>query len=145
MALEEIKKSLSEGMESITDKLKDSFSLLKDLKDAGTDKLSSIANDVLGLSPLIEQTGFSMTDISVDITLPPGITISFDKKNDIDPDAINKMLEENEDKQLLKLIVTALQKADEAQKKMNMGEYTFRGLSMKIGLPPDISLKFSKR
>jgi hypothetical protein len=45
---------------------------------------------------------------------------------------------------MLKLIVRALLKADAMQKGMNMSHYKFSGLSMKIGLPPDISLKFTR-
>jgi len=43
---------------------------------------------------------------------------------------------------MLKLIVRALLKADALQKGMNMSHYKFSGLVMKIGLPPDVSLKF---
>jgi len=42
------------------------------------------------------------------------------------------------------LIVRALLKADALQKGMNLSHYKFNGLSMKIGLPPDISLKFTR-
>ena len=54
------------------------------------------------------------------------------------------MLAENEDKKLLQVIVKSLEKADEMQKHMNLANYKFRGLSMKIGLPPDVSLKFTR-
>lgn len=145
MALEDLKNSFKDSIGSVSDKLKDSLSVLKDLKDASTDKLTSISNDILGLGPLIEETGFIMSDVSVDITIPPGITISFKKGNEIDPEMIDKILEENKDKEMLKLIVRALQKADAMQKSMNLANYVFKGMSMKIGLPPDVSLKFEKK
>jgi len=44
----------------------------------------------------------------------------------------------------LKLIVRALLKADLLQKGMKLSHYKFNGLNMKIGLPPDISLKFTR-
>ena len=145
MALEDLKNSFKDSIGSVSDKLKDSLSVLKDLKDASTDKLTSISNDILGLGPLIEETGFIMSDVSVDITIPPGITISFQKGNEIDPAMIDKILEENNDKEMLKLIVRALQKADTMQKSMNLANYVFKGMSLKIGLPPDVSLKFEKK
>ncbi len=126
------------------DKLKDSISYLGDLKDAGVDKLNSLVTDILGLTPLIEVTGFSLADISVDVGIPPGITLSFSKVRDVDKATIDQMLAENEDKNLLQVIVKSLEKADELQKQMNLANYKFRGLSMKIGLPPDVSLKFTK-
>ncbi|MFI5154203.1 MAG: hypothetical protein ACHQET_12760 [Chitinophagales bacterium] len=144
MGITDIKISLSEVIGSVGDKMKDSLSFLKDLKESGADKLNTLVNDVLGLSPLIEATGFDMTDIAVDIGIPPGISISFIKEKDVDPETIDQMLEENKDKEMLKIIVRALQKADAVQKGMNLSNYKFRGLSMKLGLPPDMSLKFAK-
>jgi len=42
------------------------------------------------------------------------------------------------------MIVNGLQKADSLQKSMNLSHYKFHGLGMKVGLPPVISLKFSR-
>jgi hypothetical protein len=101
-------------------------------------------NDILGLAPLIEVTGFNMKEVSIDASIPPSITISFTKQKDVDAETINKLLEDNHDKEILKLIVRGLQKADSLQKGMDLAHYKFTGLNMKIGLPPDISLKFSR-
>jgi len=70
------------------------------------------------------------------------MSISFVKEKDVDAETINQLLEDNKDKEMLKLIVRALLKADALQKGMDLSHYKFSGLSMKIGLPPDISLKF---
>jgi hypothetical protein len=69
------------------------------------------------LAPLIEVTGFNMKDVSVDVGIPPGMTISFVKEKDVDAETINQLLEENKDKEMLKLIVRALLKADALQKR----------------------------
>jgi hypothetical protein len=145
MDLKEVKVSLSGVVNSMNDTLKDSISQLKELKEAGTDKISELVNNILELAPLIEVTGFNMKDISVDIGIPPGISIAFSKEKDIDSAAIDQLLEENEDKEMLRIIVKSLQKADSAQKAMKLGDYKFRGLNMKLGFPPDMSLKFSRK
>ena len=72
------------------------------------------------------------------------MSISFVKEKDVDTETINQLLEENKDKEMLKLIVRALLKADLLQKGMKLSHYKFNGLNMKIGLPPDISLKFTR-
>ena len=105
---------------------------------------SALVNDILGLAPLIEMTGFSMRDVSMDIGIPLGVTLSFTKERDLEPEEIEKMIEENKDKEILGLIVRGLQKADAMQKAMNLTNYKFGGLGMKIGLPPDVSLKFTR-
>ena len=97
MALADIRIGLTGAMDSLSEKLKGSLSLLKDVKEAGIEKMNQLVNDVLGLAPLIDHTGFHMKELSVDIGIPPGINISFSKENDIDPEAIDKLLEENKD------------------------------------------------
>jgi hypothetical protein len=62
----------------------------------------------------------------------------------VDAGTIDKLLDENRDKEMLTLIVRALQKADALQKGMSLSDYKFRGLNMKIGLPPAVTLKFSR-
>jgi len=144
MSVQEIKTSLTDAVGSLGSKIKDPLSFLKEMREASSDKIKTLVNDILGLAPLIEVTGFCMKDLSVDVGIPPGIKLSFTKERDVDPATIEKLLKENEDKTILTLIVKGLQKADAMQKEMNLSYYNFRGLSMKIGLPPDISLKFSR-
>jgi hypothetical protein len=142
MNLSDVKTGLSDSITLVGSKLKDSLSFLKDMKDASVEKISQLVNDILGLAPLIETTGFNMREVSVDMGIPPAISISFIKEKDVDVETINQLLEDNKDKEILKLIIRGLQKADSMQKGMNLSHYIFRGLNMKIGLPPDMSLKF---
>ncbi len=142
--IEQIKSAVSDAVDTLDTKLKDSLSFLSDMKEAGWEKVNTLVNDILGLAPLIEVTGFSMRDVNVDVTIPPSITLSFTKEKDVDPETIEKLLEENKGKEILALIVKGLQKADSLQKGMKLSHYKFKGLGMKIGLPPDISLKFSR-
>ena len=139
-----LKDGLRKTVDTMEASVKDSFSFLKDMREASLDKLKSLVNDILGLAPLIEVTGFDMKEVSVDAGIPPAITITFIKEKDVDAETIHQLLEDNKDKSMLTLIIRALQKADSIQKGMNLSHYIFRGLNMKIGLPPDISLKFSR-
>ena len=141
MPLEQIKSGMTSAVASLDTKVKDSLSFLKDAKEIGWEKITSLVNNILGLAPLIEATGFNMKEVSVDASIPPGITLSFLKVKEVDKETSEKVLSENKDKEILNLIVRGLQKADSLQKEMNLAEYKFRGLNMKIGFPPDISLK----
>ena len=139
-----LKDGLRKTVNTVESKVKDSFSFLKDMREASLDKIKTLVNDILGLAPLIEVTGFNMKDVSVDAGIPPAISITFIKEKDVDAETIHQLLEDNKDKAMLTLIIRALQKADSIQKGMNLAHYIFRGLDMKIGLPPDIRLKFSR-
>ena len=139
-----LKDGLKKTVDTMQTTVKDSFSFLKDMREASLDKIKTLVNDILGLAPLIEVSGFNMKDVSVDAGIPPAISIAFIKEKDVDAETIHQLLEENKDKSMLTLIIRALQKADSIQKGMNLSHYVFRGINMKIGLPPDISLKFSR-
>ena len=144
MALDSLKETLKESLGSINDKLKESLSFLGEIKDAGSEKVNTFVTDILNLAPLIQETGFNMMDVNVDLTIPPSISLNFIKEKEIAPDVIDKLLQENEDKQFFKLIVNAIQKADAFQKGINLTSYSFKGVNIKLGLPPDISMKFEK-
>jgi len=139
-----LKDGFKKTVATMESKGRDSFSFLKDMRETSLDKIKTLVNDILGLAPLIEVTGFNMKDVSVDAGIPPAISAAFVKEKDVDAETIHQLLENNKDKSMLTLIVRALQKADSIQKGMNLTHYIFRGLNMKIGLPPDISLKFSR-
>ena len=142
MSLENVTTGVTDTLTNIGAKLKGSLSILKDVKEASAEKLSTFVNDILGLAPLIEATGFNMKEVFVDIGIPPSIAIAFTKEKDVAPEQIEKILEENKDKDMLKFIVRGLQKADSLQKGMNLSQYKFSELHMKLGLPPDLTLKF---
>ncbi|TMI73684.1 MAG: hypothetical protein E6H09_06400 [Bacteroidetes bacterium] len=80
MNLSDVKTGLSDSITLVGSKLKDSFSFLKDMMDSSIEKINALINDILGLAPLIEITGFNMREVSVDMGIPPGISISFNKE-----------------------------------------------------------------
>ena len=54
------------------------------------------------------------------------------------------MLEEHKDKEMLTLIVRALQKADALQKAMKLSDYKFAGMNMKTGFTASCHSKVGK-
>ena len=145
MSIKKIKEGVSGVVESFDSRVKDSLSFLKDVKEAGKEKVSATINDILGLAPLIEETGFSMRNLNFDAGIPPGITLEFTKEKEVSEEDIDKLLNENKNKDALNLIVRALQKADNLQKGMDLEHYKFERLTMKFGFPPDVSLKFTRK
>jgi hypothetical protein len=144
MSIEKIKSVASSAAAAVDSKLKDSISFLSDLKEAGWEKIKYSVNDILGLAPLIEVTGFSMKDVSVDASIPPSITLAFVKEKDVDPATIEKLIGRKQRQRNFDSHRERITKSRFITKGMKLSHYNFRGLSMKIGLPPDISLKFTK-
>ncbi|PWT99368.1 MAG: hypothetical protein C5B52_10730 [Bacteroidetes bacterium] len=143
--IEKIKEGLQDAISIVQEKVGDSVELIKDFKELSTGKISDLVNNVLGLSPLIEESGFRMGDLNIAIGIPPSVSLGFIKEKDISPEAIDKILEENKDNELLKIILQALLKADSLQKSMNLSHYQFNSVGLTLGLPPDVSLKFIRQ
>lgn len=141
MVLEKIKSGLTSVASSIENTLDESLTILSDIKEAGSDKINAFVNKVEDLAPLLDQMGFNMNELDVGIGIPPAINLAFTKEKDVDAETIEKLLKENEDKPLLSIIIHSLQNADGLVKAMNLSNYKLGQLSMKIGLPPDVSIK----
>lgn len=62
------------------------------------------------------------------------------KINEVKPEAIQRLIEDNADKKLLVMVLKALMTATEIQSKITLNKFVFSGASIKLGLPPSISL-----
>jgi hypothetical protein len=141
MVLEKIKTGLTAVASSLESSLDESLSFLSDIKEAGAEKIDTLVKKIQELAPLIDQTGFHMNELEVGIGIPPEIVLAFEKEKDVDAETIEELLKANEDKPLLSLIIHTLQKADALVKGMNLSNFKLGQLSMKIGLPPDVTIK----
>ena len=141
MVLEKIKSGLTTVASSIEGTLDESLNFLSGLKEAGSEKINAFVNRIEDLAPLLDQMGFNMNELDVGIGIPPEINLAFTKEKDVDAETIELLLKENVDKPLLSMIIHSLQNADALVKAMNLSNYKLGQLSMKIGVPPDMSIK----
>jgi hypothetical protein len=137
MNLSDIKSGLINASASINRRL-------KDVKSNGEDRSSLVLNKIAELAPLIDLIGFNMKELILQAGIPAGATVIFVKEKDVDVDTIDAILKENENKEMLGLIVRALQKADALQRKMQLCNYNFTKFYLKLGVPPEVSLRFSR-
>jgi hypothetical protein len=135
MNLSDIKSGLINASASINRRLKET-------KDNGEDRSSIILDKIAQLAPLIDLIGFDMEELVLQAGIPAGATVIFAKKKDVDEATIEAILKKNENKEMLALIVRALQKADSLQKKMKLSHYSFAKFYLKLGVPPEVSLRF---
>lgn len=117
---------------------------MNELKEAGLDKIKSGMDELSNGLPLIEKAGFKVNDISIGLGIPPDIAISFKKTNQVDDQAIQELINSNEDKKILTTILNALLAANKIQSKMTMDKFTFSGVSLKMGLPPQVNLYYKE-
>jgi hypothetical protein len=101
-------------------------------------------NKIAELAPFIDLIGFNMKELILPAGIQGGATVIFVKEKDVDEDTIDVILKKNENKEMLALIVRALQKADALQRKMQLRNYNFTKFYLKLGVPPEVSLRFSR-
>jgi DNA replicative helicase MCM subunit Mcm2 (Cdc46/Mcm family) len=130
--------------ENIKDKVVDASNIISDFKDESKEKIIGVVNNVGDLLPIIAETGYSLKQVEVEISIPPGIVLHFEKTKNISPEKIEEILEENKDKDLLKIIVKSLVSADELHKKIKLGNMVFRDIVIGLGIPPKVNICFVK-
>lgn len=129
--------------ESIKGKVSDAKESLGGLKDSAKQKLLDTVNNLNSILPLIAETGYILKEMYVEISIPPGVTLAFHKVKEISKEKIEQILEENKDKEMLKMIVNTLVSADALHNKISLGKMKYTGLNLELGLPPKVVIKFA--
>jgi len=140
-ALAETTGLFGEGYDNATQLLKDTLTNFYDVKNLTKEKLVTLANDLIALSPIIEEAGFRTKEINVGVTIPPRIVFHFEKFRETSREEIDALLKRNSDKHLLKVIINTLVSADDFQKKLTLGRFVFGEIDIEVGVPPVVNVK----
>jgi hypothetical protein len=133
---------LGEGYLAASELLKETLSNFYDVKDLTREKMATLANDMIALAPIIETTGYRAKEINIGVGIPPRMIFHFEKFADISEEEIARILSEHADKKLLSVIVNTLVSADAFQKKITLGSFSFNEISIELGVPPEVNVKF---
>lgn len=140
--IETAKEKLAELSENASNLF--NIDILGGIKDYGLEKLNDAWAQIEGSAEVFQKTGYSITAIDINLAIPPTITLSLDQIENINDDAELALLEENKNKTILYPILVALFKANAVQKSINSVQYKFSGLTIGLGLTPNIDMKFKK-
>jgi hypothetical protein len=137
------KEKLAELSTDLIQKMEDEIG--DPLKEYGLDKMNDVWDAINESSAAFAHVGYSITEISMNLVLPPTIGISFNKISEPTAAAENKELLAHKDDKILYAILVALIKANKMEKGLNTGTYKFWGLHIRLGLKiPSIEMKFKK-
>ncbi|OSZ78753.1 hypothetical protein CAP35_11040 [Chitinophagaceae bacterium IBVUCB1] len=114
---------------------------LTSMGEAAKEKTINTANELIGLTPIIEEIGFKTTGISVTMGLPPDITFHFLKSDDVSAERRKEIMEQHKDKALLGTIVKMLVTTDEYREKLKLGSFKFSNIDICIGLTPGMTIQ----
>ena len=146
-----VSESVAERKEKMLDSIEESFSFDKlsekigGMTDSAKEKSVTFMNDMIALSPVIDEIGFKTVGISVSIGLPPDVTFHFEKTKDIAPEKRDAILEQHKGNKMLALVTKTLLTADSYQQKLNMRNFRFANIDVCVGLTGGVSFQLVPR
>ena len=105
-------------------------------------RVKNVVNDFIDAAPLIEQAGFRISDLEIELSVIPKLIPHFKKIADVDDSIRVEIIEQVKDKRLIRLLLKALFKADNFQKSFNVGRLEFSGIEIEITAIPAIRLRY---
>ncbi|MFN8276550.1 MAG: hypothetical protein U0T84_03635 [Chitinophagales bacterium] len=136
---ESMKKRRDQMKDAITEKL----SVLGSVREEASEKLLEYSNQVIHLTPVIQECGYRAKGIEVSLGLPPDIVFTFEKFADVSDADREAILAKHSDNEWLGIMVKALVTADRFHSKLSAGAFTMTALKLTIGLPPSVTVELS--
>ena len=118
--------------------------IVDNFKEASNNKVKEVLDSINESMTLITSSGYEFKGIGVSLGLSPSISLSFHYLRDISDEAKNSILEQAEEKKMIKLIIKLLFKAGDYYKAIKLGNYALDAVNMSLGLSPGMSVTFKK-
>lgn len=137
--------AIKQGKEEYTTKVNDYLNKFSDLKDDAKEKLVQYSQELIQLTPIIEECGYRAKAIQIGLGIPPDIVFKFENFKPITAEERERILEAHKDKELLGIIVKAIVNADNFQSKLAPQKFRMETIDVAIGIPPSISIEMIPR
>ena len=112
------------------------------INEAVSQKIKAVIDDFIEAAPLIEEAGFRIRDLEIELGVIPKLIPHFEKLTDTDESNRLAIVERVKDKKIILLLLKALFKADNFQKSLNMGNLEFAGIEIDITAIPAVRLVY---
>ena len=136
---------MAKGLEDILgDAKKKGNELWSAVKSTGKDKLKEAIAKLNKALPDIEEAGFELTRLDVDIALLPRLFTRFDQVRVITPEAKEAILAKTKNDKFLNFILIGLFKAVDIRNEVDIDKMDLKEIELEIGLTPSVKLIFRK-
>lgn len=116
----------------------------EDFRDAESGKVKEIIDSINESMSLITSSGYEFKGIGVSLGIVPSVSLSFHYLRDITDEEQKSILEQAEDKKIIKIILKMLFKAGDFYRSIKLGNYELDAVNMSLGLSLGMSLTFKK-
>jgi hypothetical protein len=113
------------------------------LKDVGATKISDTVDDFNAALPVLREAGYVLSSVDIGIGIPPKVSATFIASADVSPENVERVMAEHTDKKLTLLLMKSLYQAWQLQMKLKIAGLKPMGLSVEIGLVPNVTVRFA--
>ena len=115
-----------------------------DLKEMSLAKVDEVLADFNAALPLLRDAGYVLDGVHIKLGLTPQIVANFAGGGNVLPeDRVDALLAEHSDRKLTTLLVKAVRHATTLQSKLKISGMRADGISVDVGLVPQVTVKFS--
>jgi len=114
-----------------------------ELKDLAVAKLDEALADFNAALPILREAGYVLEGVHIKLGLIPQIIANFDTRATVPAERIDALLAEHAERKLTTLMVKSVYQATRLQSKLSIRGMRPSGLTVEVGLVPDITVKFS--
>lgn len=141
-AIENVGEQLNEAGANISGML--SAEVLQPLREYSLDTLRDTWKALEASTHILERTGYRLSDIHINMTLPPSLSLTLIQTENIADEAEEALLKETRNDTLIHSILTALFQANAVQKALQTAVFSFSEITITLGVPPSVNLKYKK-
>lgn len=116
---------------------------IADVKDAALSGIGEMVADLNAHLPALREAGYTLSEVSVQLGLPPKLVATFAAQSDITEERIEAVIEEHKEAKVTSALLRALYGANKLQNAIQIAGMKPRGIALEIGITPGVEVKFA--
>jgi hypothetical protein len=113
-----------------------------EMTEMGLTKVNETLADFNAALPVLREAGYTLEGVSIELGIPPKIVAGFSVATSVPEEKVEALLAENAERKLTVLLVKSIYQATKLQSKLNINGLRPSGVSVGLGLIPQIGVKF---
>ena len=135
----ELKEKASAATGSLKERVHDKVT---EAMDASFGKVNALTEDLNIALPILAEAGYPVDLVVVELGINPVVAIRLATKIGVKEDRINALLEEHAGHKMTVSLLHAIAKARNLQSKIRLGDLKPKGIEIKVGVVPEVELRF---
>jgi len=114
-----------------------------EMKELGLAKLEESLADFNATVPILREAGYVLESVNIKLGLAPQVVANFSAGAAVPEERVDALLAEHAERKLTTLMVKSVYQATRLQSKLSIRGMRPSGMSVEVGLVPQVTVKFS--